>query len=296
MRDLLEARDALYRPFDLHKKKHPYPGKLRLAEATRKPAKLRRIDNPAKQLKEIQSKILRRILSNVEFPDYMFGAVRGRSLVLHANLHVRNQASTVVHMDISSFYPSVTCHQIYWVWNTVLNCPPPVAKLLTELTTFKWCLPQGAPTSSALANIYLASIYGPVCLTCEAKSITISTWVDDLVFSGSRAREVMENVRAVLAKSGLRLAEEKREILGSRSEKIVTGVRLGSRGPRAPHRVMKDLRSAIHRLATGLVSPEEEVRYRNNLIGRIRHIRHICVSDAHKLMLLAEMKGLRLQQ
>ncbi len=264
------------------KKQHPYPGRVRLLGIS-KAVKLRRIDNPVAQLKHLQRLILRRILSNVELPSYMFGAVSGKTLVLHAQRHINNQASTVVRMDISSYYPSVTCAHVYFVWNVILGCPPPVARLLTELTTFEWHLPQGAPTSPAIANILLASIYAPICLASEKAGLEISTWVDDLIFSGSHAREVMETVRATLAFNRFKDAREKRVILGPKDQKLFTGTRLGRFQARVPHKAMSDLRAAIHRLAIGEVSPDEIDRYRSNLAGRIAHLASINKGDANKL-------------
>lgn len=255
------------------------------------PVKYRRIDNPTKQLKDIQKRVLEKILSHAELPAYMFGAVSGRTLVDHAREHVKNQASTLVRMDISSYYPNVTCHHVYFVWHVVLSCPPPVARLLTELTTFEWHLPQGAPTSPAIANIFLASIYAPVCLASERSGLTITTWVDDLIFSGPAAREIMETVRATLAAAGFRIASEKREILGTKSEKNVTGVRIGRYGPRAPRRKMSELRAAIHRLAVGEIGAAEIERYRQNLSARVAHISTIHEADAAKLKRHAKKSG-----
>ena len=262
------------------KKQHPYPGKLRLQEAANKPVKLRRIENPVKKLKTIQTRILKRILSQVELPEYMYGAVAGKTLVSHADQHVKNQGSNVVCMDISSYYPNVTCSHVYLVWHAILSCPPPVASLLTGLTTFDWHLPQGAPTSPALANIYLASIYAPVCLASEEKGLTITTWVDDLIFSGNSARDVMNTVREVLASNGFRVAPKKRKIMGTRDEKVITGTRLGHAQVRVTHKKMSDLRAAIHRLAMGQVPPGELKRYRENLAARIAHVEWIHPHDA----------------
>ena len=275
-------------------KQHPYPGKIRLKKTKTEPTKYRNIDDPVRQLKDIQSRILRQILSHAELPAYMFGAVAGKTLVLHAQQHVRNQTSTVVRMDISSYYPSVTCDHVYYVWNKVLHSPPPVAKLLTKLTTSDWHLPQGAPTSPAIANIFLASIYAPVCLASEQKGLTITTWVDDLIFSGGAARDVMETVRKILAQNGFKAASNKREILGPKAEKVITGVRLGRHQTRAPHRKMSEIRASIHRLAIGLVPQAETDRYRRNLAGRIASVRSICKSDGQKLISLATRKGIQL--
>jgi hypothetical protein len=222
----------------------------------------------------------------------MFGAVAGRTLTKHAERHVPNQSATVVRMDISSYYPNITCAHVYFVWNFFLGCPPPIASLLTELTTFNYRLPQGAPTSPALANIYLASIYAPVCLASKRAELIITTWVDDLIFSGPAARTVMNTVRSVLASNGFRVAPEKREILGPRDEKVITGARLGRFQVRAPHRKMGELRAAIHRLAVGAVPPEELARYRLNLSSRIAHIASLNSKDAEKLRRQVKISGI----
>jgi RNA-directed DNA polymerase len=292
--ELVESRESLYQPYDAPKKQHPFPGNKRLQEAS-KPTKYRRIDNPIKQLKDIQKRILTRILSGVELPAYMFGAVSGKTLLSHAAEHVANQSSNVVSMDISKYYPNVTCHHIYIVWHIVLNCPPPIASLLTELTTYDWHLPQGAPTSPAIANIFLASIYAPIVLASERKGLTISTWVDDLIFSGPAAREVMESVRAILASHGFKASREKRKILGAHDEKVITGARLGRRQVRAPHKLMTDLRAAIHRLAIGTVLPDDLERYRQNLVSRIAHVGSLHPGDAAKLKRHAAKRGVLLK-
>lgn len=287
---LLESRTSIYQPYQIPKKQHPYPGRLRRLNAS-KTVKYRRIDNPVKQLKDIQKRILKQVLARVDLPSYMFGAVAGKTLVSHAEEHIKNQTSTLVRMDISSYYPNVTCHHVYFVWHVVLGCPPPVAKLLTELTTFDWHLPQGAPTSPAIANILLASIYAPICLASDRAGLTITTWVDDLIFSGLAAREVMETVRETLAANGFKIAPEKREIFGPTVEKLVTGVRVGRSEVRGSRKKMSELRAAIHRLALGIVDTSEIERYRQNLSARIAHLASIHEGDAAKLMRYASRSG-----
>ena len=284
LRNLLVERSRLYAPYERLKQSKRYPGKNRLLEADHIAAK-RRIDNPLKQIKDLQQKVLRRILCDVELPHFLYGAVAGKTVKEHAGVHLMNQRSTVVRMDVSSYYPSVTCSHVYFVWNTILGCSPPVAKLLTELTTFEWHLPQGSPTSPALGNIFLSYIVRPVLQSCDQKGIVASIWVDDLVFSGRRAREVMELVRATLAQHGLRSARRKRFILGHRDEKTITGVRLGKSRVRAPYQKVSDLRAAIHRLETSNVAARDLDDYRRNLLGRISHIEMLDKSDARALRL-----------
>jgi hypothetical protein len=291
---LLQSRPDLYRPFNLQKKQHPYPGKLRRLKAL-EPVKYRSIDNPVKQLKDVQKLIVKNILKRVELPPYLFGAVAGKTLLGHAKQHIPNQSSTVVTMDISSYYPNITCLHVYYVWHVVLHCPPPIARMLTELTTFDYHLPQGAPTSPAIANIFLASIYAPVCLASERAGLTITTWVDDLIFSGAEARTVMETVRATLTANGFKMAAEKRKIFGPKDEKNFTGTRLGRFEARVPHKKMSELRAAIHRLAIGAVESGDLDKYRRNLCARIAHINTIHKGDAAKIRRHAAKSGVALK-
>ena len=294
LRSLALARSELYKQRDEPKKQHPYPGKRRLAEMAQ-PVKHRKIENPAKRLKDIQRKILRRILNLFELPDYLFGAVSGRTLTQNSKAHLKHQNATVVSLDISSYYPSVSNDKVYKVWCEVLGCRPSVANLLTKLTTNCRHLPQGAPTSPALANIFLASIYAPVCLASKRQGLTVSVWVDDLFFAGEEARQMIEVVRSVLAKNGLKVSRKKVKIFGSQSEKKIAGTRLGKEEVRATHQKMSELRAAIHRLELGIVPPDEREKYVKNLCGRIAHINSVCPRDGKKIALQAARAGVALR-
>ena len=139
---------------------------------------------------------------------------------------------------------------------------------------------EGAPTSPALANLFLASIYSPVLEACADKSITATAWVDDLIFSGKEARSVMELVRQTLASNGLKLSVKKRVILGGQDAKIITGIRLGAGRIRAPKDKVRDARAAIHKLEIYLIPAHTKRGYLVSLRGRLHHIERICEADA----------------
>jgi RNA-directed DNA polymerase len=263
-----------YKPFLQAKPPKPFQ---RVVEA----GKVRSIDNPSRELKRVQKKILCRLLEPVRLPNFLFGAVSKRSVKEHAAEHLRS--ACIVKMDVKGYYPSVTSRHVYSVWQNVLRCSPRVSSLLTELTTFEWHLPQGAPTSPALANLFLASIYGPVLEACAEKEVIATAWVDDLIFSGKEARTVMELVRQTLAAHGFKMSAKKRIILTGRDPKVITGVRLGAGRVRAPREKIHDIRAAIHKLQTGKVKGPQRDRYIVSLLGRINHVERICSQDAAPL-------------
>jgi RNA-directed DNA polymerase len=152
--------------------------------------------------------------------------------------------------------------------------------VLTQLTTYDRHLPQGAPTSPALANILLASVYGPVLAACADNNITATAWVDDLIFSGDRAKQMIEPVRKILSDNGFAPTRKKIEILNTRSEKIVTGVRLGKDGPRADKQKLRDIRAGLHNLERGRFTEGGRAADVRNLRGQITFVRSLCPSDA----------------
>jgi RNA-directed DNA polymerase len=275
LRALAKSWQTEYRPFQQPKAPKPF-------QRVVKSGKIREIDNPSKDLKRVQKKILKRLLWPVKLPYFLFGAVSKRDVKQHAEEHLGQK--TVVKMDVKGYYPSVTSRHVYDVWSRTLRYSPPIARLLTQLTTYDWHLPQGAPTSPALANLFLASIYGPVLQTCSEMNIVPTAWVDDLIFSGSESRSVMELVRQTLAANGFKMSSKKRIILTGRDAKVITGIRLGAGRARAPKEKLRDIRAAIHKLEIGAISRHEREKYIASLKGRLNHIKRICSEDASRFI------------
>lgn len=274
LRHLAEDWHSQYSPFQQTKKAKPHASIL-------KPLKTRNIDNPSTDLKLVQRKILRQLLLPAGLPYFLFGAVPKRGITDHALEHLG--ADTVVKLDIKDYYPSITSKHVYQVWSEVLNCSPPIASLLTKLTTFKWHLPQGAPTSPTLANLYLASICRPMLDECSKTEVKVTAWVDDLTFSGRDARSVIQIVRQTLAARGLKLSASKTEILGGRKAKLVTGIRLGSKQLRAPTNKLREIRAGIHNVKIGRFTDRGREADIVSLRGQIAHIKSICSTDATRL-------------
>jgi RNA-directed DNA polymerase len=133
----------------------------------------------------------------------------------------------VVAADVKDFFPSVTHRHIFHVWWKTLGCVPTIARLLTQLTSFKRHLPQGAPTSTTLANLVLHEAGAEVRRASIALGLTYTTFVDDLTFSGEKSREVLGTAAETLRKAGFRLPHRKIRIMGQGVQKKVTGAVLG---------------------------------------------------------------------
>ena len=266
---LAQRSNLLYGPFE----------SLRTARPFQKlpPCLPRPIDNPLRELSFVQKRIHRRLLRPICFPEHILGAVPKRSVRDNAERHLN--AKLLVTLDTRQCFPSITNLHVYDVWAKLLGCSAPVAKLLTELTTFQRHLPQGAATSPLLANLLIWMIDEPIRTECLHLSVTYSTWIDDLAFSGSSARDLIQPAVAVLGAHGLRVKRKKIKIMGPRAIKLLTGTRLGFQRIRAPKEKLSRIRSGIHKLPCGLVDERDEERFILGLVGQLRYINQICPSD-----------------
>ena len=276
LRKLVAEIQLNYTPFPQQKRQKPFQRPN--PNGKKKP---RSIDNPSDELKRVQRRINVALLKPLLLPQYLHGAAPGKTIKSNAAVHLG--AKTVVKMDITSYFPSLSNNHVYRLWIEVLGCSPPIGRILTQLTTYDRHLPQGAPTSSALANIYLSTVMPAVVMESRQKRVTPSAYVDDVIFSGDESRQMMEPMRKALAERGLKLSSKKRKVLGPQKSKVLCGIRLGRDGNRAPHEKVKDLRAGIHKLTLGISLPKGKKKYLESINGKLRHIEGICERDGVKL-------------
>jgi RNA-directed DNA polymerase len=272
---LASKAGAHYRPFEHLKAPKPFQ---------RKPAstKVRRIDNPSEELKFIQKRVYEQLLKPLDLPNYMCGGVPGKQTLDNARLHLG--ARVLIRVDIAHFFPSVTNVQVYGVWRDLLGCSTLISGLLTQLTTFERRLPQGAPTSTLLANLVLLMADAPIRAECNRLGIRYSSWIDDLAFSSDNPRDILNAVFAALNQAGFTVARRKLEIMGPRERKILCGVLLGRFLSIPPNKVSA-IRSGVHKLRTNEIPPTDLDRYVRSLHGGIAHIRSVSPTKAQKLSL-----------
>jgi len=237
-----------------------------------KAAKRRIIDNPTGLLKVIQKRVQRNLLRPLLLPEHYFGGVKGRTLLDNVVIHLG--ARVLVTMDIKSFFPSITNKQIYNVWSRTLNCSPRIAGILTKLTTFERHLPQGAPTSTTLANLVLYSLDAPIRSECNRQNVRYSTWVDDLAFSGDAAPEIVNAAVGALSSCGFAAPHRKQKIMGPGSRKVLTKV-LMAKFPTVLPETLSQVRSGIHKVRVRQIPDDELETYLLSLEGRISQVENI---------------------
>ena len=142
----------------------------------------------------IQDRIKDRILDQIPLPDYVKGGRKNNDSASNAAKHKGKNHNFLT--DIKEFFPRITNKMVYDTF-ILLGFIPSVARCLTRLTTYKGHIPQGASTSTAVANIvFHYRVEKELEKIIAANGLTYTRWVDDLTFSSQR--EFKELVSSIL--------------------------------------------------------------------------------------------------
>jgi hypothetical protein len=218
---------------------------------------VRLIESPKPRLKEMQRKILAEILNFIPAHAAAHGFLKGRSIKTFAAPHVGRRV--VLRMDLRDFFPSLHGGRVQALFRTA-GYPERVADLLGGLCTnavprgvwlhvlndaartvdalvvhearqrYAWPhLPQGAPTSPALANLCAYRVDCRLSGLARAVGVTYTRYADDLAFSGDEAFErcvdrFAVQVAAILLEEGFEVHHRKTRIMRQGVRQYLAGV------------------------------------------------------------------------
>ena len=153
---------------------------------------IRTLWKPQGTLRKLQDAIKNEVLAKVKFPSWVQGGVMGRSVRTNAVHHVgRPFLST---MDIHACFPSINPHKVRRVFDDLFFSGDALG-VITKLTTWEYQLPQGAPTSPAIANLALASLDRRQIGLAKQHQLTYTRYVDDMGCSGGRRLPNVRNLQ-----------------------------------------------------------------------------------------------------
>lgn len=212
-------------------------------------------------LKSIHRRIKEAFFANVTFPDYLHGSLKGCDYVTNASLHTNKQI--LICEDVKKFFPSVSAARVEDVWCGFFGFSPEVARLLTLLTTKDGALPQGAITSSYLANLILWRDEPLLQAKLAARDITYSRYVDDMAMSSathlSKATQTwaIAQIYGMLRRNGLTAGRAKHEIFSATEPMIATKL-IVNRKPSLSQKKRSQVRAQVRQLEMAHSSDADE--------------------------------------
>ena len=248
---------------------HPQP--YRVHSIPKHDGTERLLHEPVPQLKFAQRRILKRLLDRVELHPAAHGFRPRRSIVTNAREHVGQEL--VVGLDIRDFFPSITYARVYGVFRS-LELEKREAALMARLTTHEGALPQGAPTSPAIANIVCRRLDRRLAGLAKRAGARYTRYADDVTLSGPRdILSILPVVRRIISEEGFGVHPRKTRIMGRGARQQVTGLVVNDKVS-VPRDARRKLRALVHNIKTrgGLSAPDVPPGLREHLVGHASYL------------------------
>lgn len=218
--------------------------------------RMRLIEAPLPELKEIQKRILHRLLYDIRPHPIAHGFTKGRNVLTNAAVHLNSDY--LLTLDIKHFFNSIPRIRVKNMLSSIFmrthNLTYEDCCMLALLMCHNEHLPQGAPTSPTMSNI--------ICLPLDANlrnlacryHAQITRYADDISISfltkHVSKKEIWDTIRFeiihILRQYGF-VSNRRKLYLRSRSQRrIVTGVIVGNKELGVKKETWKNLRAELH--------------------------------------------------
>lgn len=222
----------------------------------------RTVYNPDTHVRRVQWAILKRVLSQLELPEYVWAFEPGKSVPEMASRHVLKKH--VISLDIASYFESIHQDRVKEVLMEYYD--EKTSTLISELATYKYFLPQGGLLSPKLSNLTAAHTFGPKidALVSNAGGV-FSLYADDITISYDKLlsqeelKSIISKITSILSEFGLRVNRKKTKSMPYYRRQYVCGAVVNAKTT-LPVEIRQKLRAIIHNTKkNGVV--EEAKRY-----------------------------------
>lgn len=277
----------------------------------------RLLEIPKSRLRNIQRKILQQILNRVSPHAAAQAFQHGRSSLSHAAQHTGKRV--VVRLDVKDFFTSIPGSRLHALF-AKLGYPEKIAGTLARLSSNRTPtaivkdkndnpqasvssghllrsphLPQGAPTSPALANLCAYRLDMRLQALAKNMQASYSRYADDLTFSGDEKLEqslarFIPQVAAIAIEEGFVLNYKKTRIMRASTRQQVTGIVVNSHCniKRSDFDTLKAILTKCLRHNPVSQNRERHVDFRAHLAGKLAYMRMINPARTAKLQALFE--------
>lgn len=280
---------------------------------TKRFGRIRLVEVPKKRLKELHRKILTGILNYIPLHSAAHGFVRGASIRTFAAPHVGQRV--VLRLDLRDFFPTISLAQIQALFRTV-GYPESVADLLAGICTnatpaeiwrkaslsnkevgreVEWRyaqphLPQGAPSSPALANLCAYRLDCRLTGLAHASGAVYTRYADDLAFSGDedfqrRVKRFRLHASAIAMEEGFAVHFRKTRVMHRGVRQQLAGIVVNEHVnvPRRDYDLLKAIITNCIRYGPANQNHEQHGDFRRHLEGRISFVQMVNPVRGRKL-------------
>jgi len=274
----------------------------------------RLIESPKSTLKEIQRVILQEILNRAQPHPAAHGFRKRRSVVSYVRPHIGSAA--LLRMDLSNFFPSISGARVKGIFQT-LGYSESVAHMLSALCTnsvprtvleeyprdrYAFVrnrlpqgfdgphLPQGAPTSPALANLCAYRLDCRLAGLAESAGGRYTRYADDLLCSGDepfarQAHRLMATIAEICSEENFRMQMRKTRVMRPGVRQHAAGVVLNTKlnVRRTEYDQLKAMLHNCRRFGPVSQNKNCHANFRAHLAGKIAHVTGLNPNRGQKL-------------
>ena len=203
------------------------------------------------------------ILKSLYTPsNHATGFTQGRSVLSNAQVHICQ--NYVLNIDLKDFFPSI--HQPR-VWKRLqlkpFNFPVPIASLIAGLCcmketvekedgskTYRYVLPQGAPTSPIITNMICDTLDRRISGLAKRFGLNYTRYADDITFSSmhnvyQKDGEFWAELKRIIVDQGFVINEKKTRLQKRGFRQEVTGLVVNEK-PNVTRKYTREIRDLLH--------------------------------------------------
>lgn len=295
----VDARLRHYR-YELRERRHGYA---------------RLLEKPKPRLKSLQQQINANILNKIPVHDNAHGYRRHRSCRTAAQPHAGYEI--LLKMDLQDFFITITRARVEGLFR-LIGYPEGVAISLSRLCTHRtalqacgdclsalsgstrqrlidWHLPQGAPTSPALANLCAWQLDARLTGLSEKMGLRYTRYADDLAFSADggilHRRAFIESlVGAISREEGFQINFRKTRWMHAAQRQHFCGITV-NRHPNIRRRDYDRLKALLHnciRFGPDSQNLTRHPDFKRHLEGRVSHVVYLNPRRGGKLQAMLQ--------
>jgi RNA-directed DNA polymerase len=264
---------------------------------------LRVIEAPKPRLKRLQRLVLAEIVEEIPAHPAVHGFRKGRSILTFVAPHVGRRV--VLRMDLEDFFPSIAGVWVQTLFRAA-GYPENVADLLGGICTNAMPtgaapiyrrphLPQGAPSSPALANLCAFRLDCRLAGLAEAAGAQYTRYADDLAFSGGEEFErsverFLLHAAAVAMEEGFTVNHRKTRVMRQGVRQHLAGLCTNAKANvmRPDYDRLKAILTNCVRTGPQSQNREGHPRFREHLLGRVAFVESVNPAKGRRLRDLFE--------
>lgn len=186
---------------------------------------MREYSVPARELELVQRR-LNDLLKTITYPTTSHYGLAHHSNITNAAVHYGQEI--VLNFDIKQFFPSIHPTRVCKALIQEQGCSPQVTFIITRLVTVNYQLPQGAPTSTSIANIVTMRLQRRIKGLVDKWAALFTSYADDLTSSGNKCLEkCVHLIHRIIESDGFSERLSKRVVATKSKAQRITGIDIG---------------------------------------------------------------------